>query len=240
MDRLHKTTLDVVLLHAPYCWRDHCTKAEERIPWQTGWKNLIRLQHELSIKKIGVSNFDEGQIRELLELRPRESIDIQHPSQWKSPISVIQNWMDPFHQDHAVRAISKKNALEYMAYSSFGTQWHGKFKDSNPVLNNHQLRLIAEKYESNVPTVILVWLMYHENVIAIPRSSSPEHIQQNFAHFLMERHRVDDTSDIIREAVVDTDAHHWASLPNPVFNLDDNDIKIIRSLDGTLGAPWED
>ena len=47
-----------VLLHAPYCWRGHCTKQQESIHWSTAWKNLENLQNNFSIKMIGVSNFD--------------------------------------------------------------------------------------------------------------------------------------------------------------------------------------
>lgn len=57
--------LDAVLLHAPWCWRNHCTEEEERVHWRTGWYNLEQLQDEFMILKLGVSNFDIKLLKEL-------------------------------------------------------------------------------------------------------------------------------------------------------------------------------
>ena len=60
------TSLDIVLLHSPYCWQGHCTQEEERVTWQTGWRNLEILKKEGLIDHIGVSNFDVRLLGELL------------------------------------------------------------------------------------------------------------------------------------------------------------------------------
>jgi diketogulonate reductase-like aldo/keto reductase len=65
---LQKNFIDVVLLHAPYCWPNHCTREEEAIPWQKGWRNLQILQKLFGIKGIGVSNFHLELLQELVNL----------------------------------------------------------------------------------------------------------------------------------------------------------------------------
>ena len=43
--------------------------------------------------------------------------------------ALLQNWMDPFNQDRAVRSLCEEHGIAYMAYSTFGTQWNHKFKE---------------------------------------------------------------------------------------------------------------
>lgn len=61
-------------------------------PWQYAWRELEKLYSAGTVRAIGVSNFSEGLLRELLEMA-----DVVP--------AVVQNWMDPFHQDRAVRAL---------------------------------------------------------------------------------------------------------------------------------------
>lgn len=129
---------------------------------------------------IGVSNFDAQQLQELVHLA-------------NSKVSVVQNWMDPLHQDALVRQVASENGIAYMAYSSFGTQWSDEkyAVRGNVVLNNPLLMQLAKKYAVGVTEVILSWLM-QENVIAIPRSSKPEHISSNNKyHFFLEARDVE-------------------------------------------------
>jgi 2,5-diketo-D-gluconate reductase A len=115
--------LDVVLLHAPWCWWEgHCTDEQKTHSWREAWRVLEALRDEGLVKAIGVSNFDAEQLRELLEFSNRK-------------VSVVQNWMDPLHQDRAVRALAADHGIIYMAYSSFGTQWQSKSSILNPVLS---------------------------------------------------------------------------------------------------------
>lgn len=194
--------IDVLLLHTPYCWSGHCSAEEESVTWQTGWRNLENLMAAGNVLSIGVSNFDIDLLKELLSIADAK-------------VSVIQNWMDPFHQDTEVRKYAAKYNIVYMGYSSFGTQWQGKYNGNNPVFSNELLQNIAQKYGTSVSAVVLSWLL-QENVVAIPRGSSIDHIKEN-------------ASPIINRP--NTDNLHVI--------LEREDIEAIRSLDGTLGTPWE-
>ena len=188
--------LDVVLLHSSQCWAGHCTPEEEKISWIEGWKNLEKSMESGKIKAIGVSNFNVEQLKEIDQMSGTK-------------VSVVQNWMDPFHQDAGVRAYAIEHNIVYMAYSSFGTQWQGTYID-NPVLSSRLIDHIASKHSCSAASVVLSWLLQLE-VVAIPRASKSEHVKENAA------------------------AIHNGSERNAlrVF-LDEDDLDDIKSLDGML------
>ena len=188
--------LDVVLIHSPRCWSGHCSADEESHTWQEAWRNLEQFKSEGKILEIGVSNFDYEELREVLSMA-------------NTKVAVIQNWMDPLHQDRATRELAQANSIAYMAYSSYGTQWQGRRRNlgepDNPVLRNKELIRIAQKHDRTVPQVINSWLSQLK-VVAIPRSSSEDHVIENSQH-----------SEF----------------------LDDTDMLDIQQLDGSIGNPWD-
>jgi diketogulonate reductase-like aldo/keto reductase len=166
--------LDLVLIHSPYCWQNHCTEREETHTWQECWRNLETLKSEGHIHSIGVSNFDKNHLQQVITFA-------------NTQIVAVQNWCDPFHQDKEVRAYAAENGIAYMAYSSFGTQWTNKFP-TNPVTSNKVLQNLASKHNSTVHEVVLSWLL-QEGMIALPRSTNSYHILRNsFSHFKFRSH----------------------------------------------------
>lgn len=211
----NRDSLDVVLLHTPYCWEGHCTAEELKVTWQTAWRNLEQLKNKHNIKAVGVSNFHAELLSELLLFA-------------NSKVAVVQNWMDPFHQDLETRLLATKHHIHYMAYSSFGTQWGGnrRFANYNPVLTtddahpeNKVLRDLAAKYQVSVPIIIISWAIQLGTTI-IPRSASPKHVEDNFRHL---REANDDRS-VGRE--------------QPIY-LSVEDMEAIASMDGSIGTPWD-
>lgn len=188
--------LDIALLHSPYCWPDHCSEEEVSHSWQNAWLSLERLQAQNRVAAIGVSNFDLNLMKELMQIAtPRK-------------VALVQNWMDPLHQDLEVRRFAQQQGIVYMAYSSLGTQWAGKFSE-NPVLGHRVLLELAAHHKASVPAIIHAWLL-QEGVVAIPRSSTAAHISEN-ADFARGVKRV---------------------------HLSVEEMKQIQGLDGTLGSPW--
>ena len=191
----------MVLLHFPYCQRGQCTTEEEKYSWRDAWPTLESLKGpDLGqVHAIGVSNFDANQLRELLSITNHK-------------VSIVQNWMDPFHQDSEVRQICRENHIVYMGYSSFGTQWEWKLQH-NPVFTNPLLKRIADKHELSIAEVVLSWVM-QEGAVVIPRASSEEHILGN-------ARMISNTRGM------------------PYAFLDDEDMLQIRRLDGILGSLWD-
>lgn len=61
-------SLDVVLLHSPWCWRGHCTAEEERVSWHTGWRNLEAQKRAGRVDVVGVCNFEASLLQELIDM----------------------------------------------------------------------------------------------------------------------------------------------------------------------------
>ena len=160
-------SLDVVLLHAPHCWRGSCTQEEESHHWQSAWHTLESLKKSGSISAVGVSNFDTVLLQELLDMT-----DVK--------VAVVQNWMDPFNQDRAVRSLAAQHGIAYMSYSSFGTQWEWKL-NYNPVFASSELNSIASKHGKTIAQVVISWVL-QEDCVVIPRSTKVLHMRNNLVH----------------------------------------------------------
>jgi diketogulonate reductase-like aldo/keto reductase len=63
-----KSSLDVALLHSPYCWQGHCSPEEMKVTWMTAWRNLEEMKRKGRVDCIGVSNFDARLLQELLNI----------------------------------------------------------------------------------------------------------------------------------------------------------------------------
>jgi len=49
------------------------------------------------------------------------------------------------------------------------------------LLNNATLQKIAEQYDASPAQVALAWVLRQPGVVAIPKASNPEHVQENRA-----------------------------------------------------------
>eukprot|EP01038_Epipyxis_sp_PR26KG_P011351 gene11351-15219_t len=233
---LKVSTIHAVLLHAPYCWPNSCTHEQESVSWQTGWKNLQTISKMYNIKAIGVSNFDIRLLEEAFNMptKYKAAEDDKFLSHIYKRVSIIQNWMDPFHQDKEVRKFAKEHSIQYMAYSSMGTQWHEE-SSGNPVLNNPVLQSIANKHNVSIPQVVLSWLVKYEGVIAIPRATKLTHLQDNFVHTLPKRYLISEDN----YGINDNNHSDFDNNNDDTIELDENDVERIRALDGTRGNPWD-
>ena len=68
---------------------------------------MEHLYQEGKIHSLGVSNFDVADLTELLNITT-------------VPVSVIQNWFDPLHQEVNVRHFCAKHGIHFMGYSTLG------------------------------------------------------------------------------------------------------------------------
>jgi len=51
--------------------------------------------------------------------------------------------------------------------------------EEGSLANNSMLRNIGRKYQKSTAQVALNWLIYHDNVITIPKASKPSHLKEN-------------------------------------------------------------
>lgn len=164
LQRLQVDSIDSVLIHKPRCWKEICPKAPEGT-WQDSWKALEEFYHQGTIQALGICDVTETLLDELLEQ--------------EIPPHIIQNWMDPIHQDKVIRQRCQEHGIQYQAYSSLGSQWiHHRGYQQNPVLENPTLLRLAQKYQVAVPQIILRWATGH-GISVLPASTKEEHQRAN-------------------------------------------------------------
>lgn len=117
---------------------------------------------EKKVRAIGLSNFNQQQIEEILsvcEIKP----------------TVLQTELHPYHQEPELKAFLKENEIVAQAWYPLG---HG----DKALLNEELFKKLAEKYGKTVPQIILRWHVQVGNIV-IPGSKNPVHIQENFDLF---------------------------------------------------------
>ena len=163
--------VDLVLLHHPVCWLPMCDPKKVAGTWRDSWRAL---ESALSatpplVRAIGVSNFDRPTLHELLD-----SV-ASSPATWPM---VVQNWMDPLHQDRAVRELCAARGIAFTAYSTLGTQHVMRGAPHNPVLKSPLLTSIGAAHGVSAAATALRWALQRGCAI-IPRSTHPVHLAAN-------------------------------------------------------------
>lgn len=150
LNKLGLEYLDLYLYHRP------------RGDVKGSWKAMEELYGEGKIKAIGVSNFDPGQLTELMAY-----------SKIKPAINQIET--HPFFQEHILYEDLKKRSVQMEAWSPFAAGRNGIF-------TNETLAAIGKKYNKSIAQVVLRW-HFQRGIVAIPRSSQKAHMIENLNIF---------------------------------------------------------
>ncbi|MDN3694557.1 aldo/keto reductase [Chryseobacterium tructae] len=129
------------------------------------WKALEELYQEGKIKAIGVCNFT---IEKLEELKANSTI---------LPV-INQIELHPVFQQKELQVYDRENNIVTQPWSPLGN-------GNADLLNNTDLKAIAEKYGKTVAQVILRWHL-QEGFVVIPKSVTPSRIEENFNVFNFE------------------------------------------------------
>lgn len=122
------------------------------------------LQDGGKIRNIGVSNFLPEQLDEARELTDHD-------------ILANQVEMHPLFQQEELQAYAREHDIYLVAYSPLA---RGK------VTEVEEIREVAEKHDASPQQVSLAWLASKENVAAIPKATSEEHIRDNYEALSLE------------------------------------------------------
>lgn len=150
LQRLDTDTIDLLLIHQP---------AGNYI---AGYRLMEQAYKAGKVRAIGLSNFNEEQIREILsvcEVRP----------------AVLQTEIHPYSQEKGLKEFLSKEDIVIQAWYPLG---HG----DTALLQEPVFAKLAEKYGKSNAQVILRWHIQAGNVV-IPGSKNPEHIRANFDLF---------------------------------------------------------
>jgi diketogulonate reductase-like aldo/keto reductase len=151
LERLRTDHLDLYLLH----WREE-TPLHETVD---AFESLVRAG---KILEWGVSNFDVRDMQELAGLAPASSIACDQVLYNLAKRGIEWDLM-PWCREHRV---------PIMAYSPI---------EQGRVLGDHTLRRIAEHHGVSPSCVALAWVLHQNDVIAIPKAGTPEHVRENRA-----------------------------------------------------------
>lgn len=150
LELLQLDYLDLYLIHQPYG------------DVHGSWRAMEELYREGKIRAIGVSNFHEDRLIDLIihnEVAP----------------AVNQVETHPFNQQIENAKFMKENNVQIESWAPFA---EGK----NDLFHNEVLVSIAEKHNKSVAQVVLRWLTQRE-VVVIPKSVRKERIIENFNIF---------------------------------------------------------
>ena len=131
--------------------------------YYNAWRELEKLYEEGKIRAIGVSNFEPAQLVDLIAYNKVVPAVNQIETNLYCQRSDERIWMD------------KKN-VAHMAYAPLGQG------NRNEMFTEPEVVALAEKYHKK-PSQILLRFLTQKGIIAIPRSTKPEHIRENFDIF---------------------------------------------------------
>ena len=150
LERLATPYIDLLLIHQP---------AGNYI---AGYRQMEAAHKAGKVRAIGLSNFNQEQIQEILsvcEVKP----------------TVLQTELHPYHQEPELKAFLKDNGIVAQSWYPLG---HG----DKALLEEPLFAELGEKYGKSAAQIILRWHIQDGNVV-IPGSKNPDHILANFDLF---------------------------------------------------------
>lgn len=150
LERLDTDYIDLLLIHQPAG------------NYAAGYRLMERAYKKGKVRAIGLSNFNEAQIREILglcEVRP----------------AILQTEVHPYYQE---KELKKFLASEGMAVQAWYPLGHG----DKALLAEPVFARLGQKYGKSSAQIVLRWHL-QSGTIVIPGSKNPAHIKDNFALF---------------------------------------------------------
>ena len=152
--RLDTDYLDLYLLHWPVASAQFAGVVA----------GFERLRAARKIRAWGVSNFNVGQMEDLLRV----------PDGHRCATNQVPYSLNNRHIESDVLPWSRQHNMPVMAYSPLGG-------DNHLVVGERTLAQIGAAHGCSAAAVALAWAIRGGNVIAIPESGSPAHVRENAA-----------------------------------------------------------
>ena len=174
--RLDTDYIDLLLIHQP---------AGNYI---AGYRQMEKAYKEGKVRAIGLSNFNEAQIREILEICEVKP-------------SVMQTEVHPYSQEKALKQFLAQEGMVIQAWYPLG---HG----DKALINEPLFTELAQKYGKSNVQIILRWHIQDGNIV-IPGSKNTEHIRDNFDLFDFSL----SDEEMAKIAAMDQKKHYYTSTP---------------------------
>ncbi len=150
LQRLNTDYIDLLLIHQPAG------------NYAAGYRQMERAYEEGKVRAIGLSNFDEKQIREILDtcrVKP----------------AVLQTEAHPYSQEKELKKFLDGQGIVIQAWYPLG---HG----DRALIQEPLFAELGRKYGKSSAQIILRWHIQDGNIV-IPGSKNPSHIKDNFDLF---------------------------------------------------------
>ncbi len=155
MENMGTDYLDLYLLH----WKGN-------VPLSETVECMEEFKKEGLIKNWGVSNFDTSDMIELLEVKNGDNCAVNQVLYHLGSRGI----------EFDLLPLLKKHNIPVMAYCPIAQGGHL----NSQLYTNITVKSIADKYNISVAEVLLKFVVAQDNMIAIPRSGSIEHIRKNW------------------------------------------------------------
>jgi 2,5-diketo-D-gluconate reductase B len=132
-----------------------------RVPVAETLDAMTQLRDEGLVSHLGVSNFTRSQLQEAIQVAD-------------APIVANQVQYHPYNDQSDLLDFCVANDVALTAYSPLAR---------GDVLSDDTLAGIGKHYDKTAPQVALRWLVQQDNVVAIPKATSRDHIEENRAVF---------------------------------------------------------
>lgn len=176
LERLGVDYIDLLLIHQPAG------------NYMAGYQQMERAYREGKVHAIGLSNFSQAQIQEIL-------------SNCKVRPAVLQTEVHPYNQEKQLKNFLDEQAMVIQAWYPLG---HGdKALIAEPLFSQ-----LGKKYGKSNVQIILRWHIQSGNIV-IPGSKNPDHIRENFELFDFEL-TADEMTQI---AALDKARRYYTSTP---------------------------
>ena len=155
LQRLGIEQIDLYLVHGP----------DENVPLAETMKAMDKMVDEGLVKNIGVSNFDSALIEEAQSYAAHKIVNNQiHYSLYARA-----------YEDNGTLEYCRKNNILISAYRPWGVgKSFGMPEGALPVLEN-----LGKKYQKTAVQVALNWAINQDGVVALIKSSNPDHLKEN-------------------------------------------------------------
>ena len=191
LERLGTDYIDLLLIHQPAG------------NYVAGYRQMEKAYKEGKVKAIGLSNFNQGQIEEILGL-----------CQVKP--AVLQTEVHPYFQEQELKSFLSKEGMVIQAWYPLG---HG----DKALLEEPLFTKLGKKYGKTNAQIILRWHIQDGNIV-IPGSKNPAHIKDNFDLFdfsLTEE-------EMAKIAALDKNTRYYTSTPEMLKKY----AEIVPDVDG--------
>ena len=176
LKRLDTDYIDLLLIHQP---------AGNYI---AGYRQMEKAYKEGKVKAIGLSNFNEKQIQEILDICEVNP-------------AVLQTEVHPYYQEKGLKEFLSEQKMYIQAWYPLG---HG----DKALLEEPLFAELGKKYGKSNAQIILRWHIQDGNIV-IPGSKNPAHIKDNFD--LFDFTLTDE--EMVRIAALDKNTRYYTSTP---------------------------